>query len=467
MKKVSILLVLIVLAASSAEAVTAQGGSDSVDREYIALSVEGAHGANGEKKEGINANEILEPALQFVGTHVAGNRLSYRFNGGERNLGLWQLYVADYDIHHYSQRMVEESLDVLGSGKKPEWAREEADLSIKWKNGDLGLQAPSLGMGNRLVGNARGVLYYAAQIRDNTEGMDNPSYYWVRGKLDYRKCAYSSKNLPHIANNCQVRMDETTGEYVFEQRAGVERDENDPYENWAEELTAESYMFLEQMRGRIRDWEGDADEKEWLLWDLQGMKNAAEDASDQEGILVKVAEYEELLREKAMFYEPEEKNPELENGDGSDNESDINDKDENGGGAEQPDGNTGVGGDSSSIGATKPDSNGVNAGEQVEVNDNVMSKKPVGVVGDLGLGDMAGNEKNASEGNFEALEGESGNDVRLDNEVLQGVGNSLTGVELPKLSETNGGREGLAIVGGLFAMIAGFLGWKRWSKRRA
>lgn len=36
MKKVSILLVLIVLAASSAEAVTAQGGSDSVDGEYIA-----------------------------------------------------------------------------------------------------------------------------------------------------------------------------------------------------------------------------------------------------------------------------------------------------------------------------------------------------------------------------------------------------------------------------------------------
>lgn len=52
MKKVSILLVLIVLAASSAEAVTAQGGSDSVDGEYIALSVEDAHGANGEKKRG-------------------------------------------------------------------------------------------------------------------------------------------------------------------------------------------------------------------------------------------------------------------------------------------------------------------------------------------------------------------------------------------------------------------------------
>ena len=97
-----------------------------------------------------------------------------------------------------------------------------------------------------------------------------------------------------------------------------------------------------------------------------------------------------------MFYEPEEKNPELENGDGSDNESDINDKDENGGGAEQPDGNTGVGGNSSSTGATKPDSDGLNAEEQVEVNDNVTSKKPVEAVDDLGVGGMAGGEKGPS-----------------------------------------------------------------------
>lgn len=253
MKKIPIVLMLIALGGSDLTmAATAMDASEMTD---APVSSEGENAR-------VEVNKILEPALVFVESSVAGNRLNYKFMGAEGNLGLWRLYVADYDVWHYSQQMVEENLEALGSGGKPEWAREMADLSLEWKNGNLGLQRASLGAANQLVGNNPGVLYYAAQIRDNSEGIDNPSYRWVRGKLDYRRCAYSSRNLPHIINTCQVRVDTEKGEYVFEQKTGVVRDETDPYQTWEEEFTAMSQSNLSYWRSRINDWEGDAAEKD-------------------------------------------------------------------------------------------------------------------------------------------------------------------------------------------------------------
>lgn len=465
MKKIPILLALIAL------------GAGDLTGTVLAADELGVQGDVGSSEisigEAIEANQVLEPALVLMATSVAGNRLTYKFMGAENNLGLWQFYVADYDVWHYSQRMVEENLELLGSGEKPFWAREMVDLSIQWKNGDLGPQPTSLGVANHLVGNNPGVLYYAAQIRDNSDGVDNPSYRWVRGKLDYRMCAYSSRNLPHIAKSCQVRVDTEAGEYVFEQKTGVVRDETDPYQTWAEEFTVSSRNNLNYWRNQIKGWTGDKAEKEEILLALQGAKNTAEDTAAEADILALVAECEELLREKMAVYEPEVSNPEVDDGD--DDGDDTSDAGDGSGGIDG-----GVEGSDkdetdADLGPSQPGESGAsNSGvvqpvQSVVITEEakeIVTEKPVEAAVSTNFGDKAVDRENASEGVFEASKNENVVAQAEQKVDLAQDRNEPTEIEVPKLSE-NRHKWGISILlgGGFMMMIVG-LGLIRWLRRR-
>lgn len=263
-----------------------------------AMALENMDGAVADIVE-VTPNQVIEPALEFVMTNTSANKISFKFDGSKRHLKLTRLLVASYEFPKFSQGMVDKRLEELGTVAEPSWVRSLRDLTPELKPDDE-LQEKTVAMsdGSYFFGNDPGVFYYAAQIKTESE-----ETYWVRGKIDYRMCAYSYNNFPHNVNTCYGKIDEESQRYVFERREGVIRDPDDRYVSWEEEWTNSISMSLVNVRNNIEEWMGDIEEKNRILSVLQNIRDTAEDAKNYEEALDKLGWYELLLRAKSYKYD--------------------------------------------------------------------------------------------------------------------------------------------------------------------
>lgn len=259
----------------------------------------------------IEENKVLESLFIVNSISPGGNMLGYNFNAAVvPNMGLWELYLATYDYEKVPMSVADAGLEELGIVQKPDWAKAVFFDTPHSKGGNRSTSANLSYTPDMDISYGPGVLYYALKVHDGNKDIDNPEFYWVRGKISYRECAYNSMyGEPYMRMACTGKI--RGNQYSYYRW----RDPNDIYKVWGDDWGEVLALDLAGVGDEIKTWEGDKDELSNIKAELDRVEIVAEDATNVVKIRTEVEELRKLLacrEEEIAQKETEEENRRLE-----------------------------------------------------------------------------------------------------------------------------------------------------------
>lgn len=252
----------------------------------------------------IDPNYIAWPGFGFTRIRTGANGLNFEFNGIENGVsryGLWDFYVAAYDYDKVTMAEADSRIRELGKQDgTPSWA--------KWSDRVYGgLDKGAATATTRFdrddgidIADLPGVLYYALHIRDNQKSYDDPEYFWVWGKLQYRDCAYNGDSDPYMAVDCRLDPSKDEKHYNFQAAWATDTSK---YVPWSVEWGATLTERLGKVEEEIMTWEGDSETEKELRSRLSDTRLIAEDADNTEEIRTIATRLEELLDKRTSEIE--------------------------------------------------------------------------------------------------------------------------------------------------------------------
>lgn len=341
------------------------------------------------------ANEVLSQYIKFTELSINESGVKFIFNSSKiPTIGVRNFYLASYNHEKVPMSYADAHLSELGTLPNDEIKKDWASVVVH-AIGTLRMGASITGGSSssaKYLTNHPGIMYYAAEIYDET--VDD--FYWVRGKISYRKQMYYDAAPTKMVLDCVGGI--AGGKYVFQRT--VSGLPNDVFVPWSTELHETLVNDLSNLEGKILAWTGDTTEKAEYLAELARIRSVSEDADDTNGLRTEVARLEELLNKRIQEIEEagsgngdgsggNDDKPTTGDGDGSgeggDNTGDGDDSDNNPGTDDdkKPDGdNDNNGGEGSEDGQGSGDGNDGNEGgdsgngSDGSDNDNSDNKNP-------------------------------------------------------------------------------------------
>lgn len=260
-------------------------------------------------------NVVLQDQFLINAIRPKYNGYSFKFNGEDPNFiiqgrtryGVWNAYLAAYDYNKVTQAEVESRIAELGeTGGNPSWAKWTHTMANGIQSGISSGMTRFNENGIRTAREAPGVLYYGLQLRDNKNSFDDPEYFWVYGKLDFRACAYNAATTPHILRDCQVTVSKDGKHYEYRPLGGATIDP-DTYVEWSEEWGGILNERLSELETAILAWTGDEEEEQGFRTQFQDTRVTAADADGEAQILATVDRLEELLNLRSVEVEEQQR----------------------------------------------------------------------------------------------------------------------------------------------------------------
>ncbi len=238
------------------------------------------------------ANRVMEKLFLIRSLSPAGNMIEYDFNNDMvPNMGIWELYLATYDYENVPMAVADAGLGELGVVEKPDWAKAVFYDSAYNKGGNRTVSAPLSYTPGMDIGYGPGILYYALKVYDGTKGEDNAEFYWARGKISYRECAYNSKyGEPYMRMTCTGKI--RGSQYSYDRW----RETGDVYKTWGDDWGETLAQDLKDVRGKIGAWTGDEEELSDINTELDRIEAVAEDATEKIETRATVTELRGLLK---------------------------------------------------------------------------------------------------------------------------------------------------------------------------
>jgi len=266
-------------------------------------------------KVNMEPNAVIQKQFIVNTIKPTYNGYTYDFTGTDPNFiilnkaryGIWNAYLAAYDYNKVTQTEVESRITELGeTGGNPSWAKWTHNMI--WGR-EYGVSSGTTNFGSndgKLIGEAPGVLYYGLQLRDNKNSFDDPEYFWVYGKLDFRACAYINEEDPHIAQDCRVSISRDGKHYEYTP-IGTDKRNPDTYVEWGEEWSMILNERLDKLETDILAWTGDEEAEQGFRAQFQDTRTTAADADEETQILTTVDRLEELLRSRTVEVEEQKR----------------------------------------------------------------------------------------------------------------------------------------------------------------
>lgn len=247
----------------------------------------------------LEANLVEDAGFRVNKVDPFANKLTISFDseGGKRDLV--KMYVASYDYQKTMIAAADAGLSELGEAAKPVWASDAVDLSSELTSGDISMQPYKVVNASYTLRNPSGMVYYALQVRDNSKDGED-ALHWIRGKLDYRSCAYTSLQSEHILEACQGDVDTTTNKYTFTRVKT--RPSNDTVVSWEDERARDMKNVVDNLYLSISSWRGDAEKRKDILQKIERYILCAEDTSNYDGLMMRLKQCEQTMREKSAQY---------------------------------------------------------------------------------------------------------------------------------------------------------------------
>ncbi len=247
----------------------------------------------------LEANLVEDAGFRVNKVDPFANKLTISFDseGGRRDLV--KMYVASYDYQKTMIAAADAGLSELGEVAKPVWASDAVDLSSELTSGDISMQPYKVVNASYTLRNPSGMVYYALQVRDNSKDGED-ALHWIRGKLDYRSCAYTSLQSEHILEACQGDVDTTTNKYTFTRVKT--RPSNDTVVSWEDERARDMKNVVDNLYLSISSWRGDAEKRKDILQKIERYILCAEDTSNYDGLMTRLKQCEQTMKEKSAQY---------------------------------------------------------------------------------------------------------------------------------------------------------------------
>lgn len=184
------------------------------------------------------------------------------------------VYIA-YDETRFSQRYVEGHLFEYVNNPEAEWVKDKLILQ-SWAGFGVTITASSSADKEFISKYRPGLVYYLME----TVWQDNPDeskWYW--GKIDYRRCAATLGEAGiEFGGICVSETTEDGGWRL--RRIGKSVDPGENYVAWAEELQDELDQSLVTLEGKVEAWNGNSEERQEILAQLEQERMRAEDATE-------------------------------------------------------------------------------------------------------------------------------------------------------------------------------------------